>query len=224
MAAGVPVIRQRVLVRVAMCASLGWLLCGCESQSDTLRIGQILYEQITGLGGSETVPRAQVVAVPYATLGVRLGSSGQAMFVLESRSGASLQWVGGKQFAISTRDGRILRTAGFVHNLSGFLDETLGDANGSPTSRIYRYDLADLNAYGVSVHCSERDVGQEQIVIVGDAHETRHIIEDCVAEDLDWSFSNEFWKDVASNYVWRSLQYIHPGLDPIALETLRPTN
>jgi hypothetical protein len=187
-----------------------------------LRIGEILFQQISGIGGSDGVQRSQVTAIPFATLGVRLGSSAEAMFVLESSSGAVLQWVGGTQFGIATRDGRIIRTTGFVHNLSGFLDETPAGGQNPPASRDYRYDLADINAYGVSVHCAERDVGEEQIVILGDAHATRHIIEDCTAPQLDWNFSNEFWKDVASHFVWRSVQYLHPGLDPITLESLRP--
>jgi hypothetical protein len=207
-----------------VCAGLAAPLCACESNSDSLRIGKMIYERIAGVGGSDSVPRTQVVAIPYATLGVRLGSSAEAMFVLESRSGAALQWVGGSEFAISTRGGRILRTAGFVHNLSGFLEETTQPAKGPTDSRDYRYDLADMNAYGVSVHCSEHDAGQEQIVIIGDVHQTRHVIENCVAAELDWSFSNEYWKDIASNYILRSIQYIHPGLDPVALETLRPAD
>jgi hypothetical protein len=222
MAARIPVIRRRMFAALT-CAGLAWPLCACESHSDLVRIGQMLLQQIGG-GGSDSVPRAQVAAISYATLGVRLGSSGEAMFVLESKSGAVLQWVGGAQFAVATRDGRILRTAGFVHNLSGFHDETPIGGQGSPVSREYRYDLADLNAYALAVHCSVRDAGKERIVILGDAHDTQHIIEDCTAPELDWNFSNEFWRDSASNYVWRSLQYVHPGLDPIALESLRPSD
>jgi len=221
MAARLSVIRQRLL-RTLACIGLAGPLAACSYQPDTVRIGEVLFQQISGIGGSEGVPRSQVAAIPYATLGVRLGSGTEGMFVLQSKSGAVLQWVGGTQFGIATRDGRILRTTGFVHNLSGFLDETAAGGQNPPASRDYRYDLADLNAYGVAVHCAERDVGQEQIVILGDAHATRHVMEDCSAPELGWNFSNEFWKDVASDFVWRSVQYIHPGLDPITLETLRP--
>jgi hypothetical protein len=221
MAARLSVIRQRLL-RTLACIGLAGALAACSSQPDSLRIGEILFQQISGIGGSEDVPRSQVAAIPYATLGVRLDSGTEAMFVLQSKSGAVLQWVGGTQFGIATRDGRILRTTGFVHNLSGFLDETPPAGQNPSASRDYRYDLADLNAYGIAVHCTQRDVGQEQIVILGETHAARHVIEDCTAPELDWNFSDEFWKDVATDFVWRSVQYVHPGLDPITLETLRP--
>jgi hypothetical protein len=204
---------------------LVWPLCACETHSAGLRIGQILWDQVAGVTGSDGVPRSQVAAISYATLGVRLGSSGEAMFVLQAKSGGDLHWVGGTQFAIATRDGRILRTTGFVHNLTGFQDVSSPAVQAAgEISQEYQYDLADINAYGVIVRCSEHDAGQEQIDVVGGTHTTRHVIQDCSAPELDWSFSNEFWRDVDSNYVWRSLQYVHPGLDPIELESLRPAN
>jgi hypothetical protein len=159
------------------------------------------------------------VDVSYATLGVQLGSSDQAMFVMESKSGSDLQWVDKTQFAITTRDGRILRTAGFKYNLKGV--QTDANPTGS-TARDYRYDLADLNAYGVMVHCVLRDAGAEQIVILGDTHRTRHLLEDCAAPELDWSFTNEYWVNPESGFVWRSIQNVHPELDPITLVTFRP--
>ncbi len=216
---------RQQLLRTLVCASLAWPLCACEGHSDVERLGQMIYQQFAGIGDSGSVPQSQVAAIPYATLGVRLGSSGQAMFVLEGRSGSDMQWVGGTQFAIATRDGRILRTTGFVHNLTGFREEEPRPAPaGAAAVHDYEFDLADMNAYGVVVHCSEHEVGREQIVIVGYAHETRHVVEDCAAPELDWNFTDEFWRDVASNYVWRSLQYVHPGLDAITLESLRPVN
>lgn len=199
------------------CAALAGSLGACAGQSDLSRVGSLLVQQVAGIGSTSYVSRAQVLAIPYATLGVRLGSSDQAMLVLEGTSAGTLQWVGGTQFAIATRNGRILRTVGFEHNLASL--QPAGPAAGGTD---YRYDLPDLNAYGVAVHCSETDAGREQIEILGDAHQTEHVLEDCVAPELDWTFRNEFWRDSANGFVWRSVQSVHPGLDPLELETLRP--
>jgi hypothetical protein len=221
MAARFPVKHGRLL-RVLACACLAWPLAACETHSDLLQVGELLYQGIVG-GGADEVPRSKVAAVPFATLGVRLGSSGQAMFVLESKSGEKLEWVGGTQFAIATRDGRILRTVGFVHNLSGFREDTSASPHDTiPTKRDFRYDLADMNAYNVFVHCNDQDAGPEQVTIIGETHKVRHVIEDCEAPEIAWSFRNEFWRDAATGAVWRSVQYVHPGLDPVTLETLRP--
>ncbi len=204
---------------IGACAIVAMALAGCQGGSDAERIGQLLRMQIQSIGGPVEVPRDQVAAIPYATLGIQLGSSDQAMFVLEGKSGDDLQWVGGTQFAITTRGGRILRTAGFKYNLTG-LQRT--ESAGSLGSREYRYDLADMNDYGIVVRCALRDSGAERIVILGDAHDTHHLIEDCTAAELDWSFTNEYWVNPASGFVWQSVQNIHPGLDPITLVTFRP--
>ncbi|MGD0192680.1 MAG: YjbF family lipoprotein [Rhizomicrobium sp.] len=212
---------MQTVLRLMLCAAVVLPLGGCENHSDMVSVADLILQGVGGIGGSDDIARSKVVSIPYATLGVRLGSSGEAMFVLESRSGANLQWVGGTQLALATRDGRILRTAGFVHNLSGFHDETATQS--SPETHDYRYDLADINAYGVLVRCKDHDAGQEQVTIIGELHSTHHLIEDCAAPDLEWNFRNEFWRDTASGIVWRSIQYVHPGLDPVSLETLRPS-
>ena len=114
------------------------------------RLGEMIYQQIAGVGGSESVPRAQVVGVPYATLGVRLGSSAEAMFVLESRSGAALQRVGGSEFAISTREWPNSSHRRDSSTTSpGFWTKrhSPGKRFNPLMSRDYRYDLADLNAW-----------------------------------------------------------------------------
>jgi hypothetical protein len=123
-------------------------------------------------------------------------------------------------FAITTRGGRILRTAGFKYNLAGL--QSADSGAGGPENREYRYDLADMDDYGITVRCALRDNGAERIVILGDAHQTHHLTEDCTAAELDWNFTNEYWVNPTSGFVWQSVQNIHPGLDTITLVTLRP--
>jgi hypothetical protein len=218
MAARIPMNGEK-LRRIGVGACLAMALAGCQGGSNWERIGQLFRMQIQSIGGPAEVQRDQVVAIPYATLGVQLGSSDQAMFVLQGKSGNDLQWVGGTQFAIATRGGRILRTAGFKFNLTG-LQST--DHAGGAESRDYRYDFADMNDYGIVVRCTLHDSGAERIVILGDAHETHHLIEDCTAAEIDWSFTNEYWVNPTSGFVWKSVQNVHPGLDSIILVTLRP--
>lgn len=209
----------RRLRNLVACACGAIMVAGCQGSSDAERIGQLIRIEIQSIGGTVEVPRDKVVAIPFATLGVQLGSSDQAMFVLQGKSGDDLQWVGGTQFAITTRGGRILRTAGFKFNIAGLQSEEVA---GSSADREYLYDFADLNDYGVVVKCVLRDSGPERVMILGDAHETHHLLEDCAATEMDWSFTNEYWVNPTSGFVWQSIQNIHPGLDPITLVTLRP--
>jgi len=225
MAARLPMMRQ--IGGILLAGALGFCLVGCSdmgdlSNSDSVVMGQLLLRAITGIGSSSSVPRARVAAVPYATLGVRLGSSDQSMFVLATKSGDDLVWRGGPQLAITTRNGRIVRTAGFVNNLSGFQANVKA---GSPTggslgTTTYLYDYADQSRYGIVIRCNVQNLGPEQITIIGVAINAHHLAEDCSAPQLGWSFRNEFWQD-AAGLVWKSKQYVAPELDAFTLELLR---
>lgn len=201
-------------------------LAGCTgaedfSNSDTGRIGLLLFHEVTSIGSTESVPRSRVAAVPYATLGVRLGSSDQSMFVLSGKSGTDLIWLGGRHLAITTRDGRIVRTVGFAQNLSGFQIGREPAAQADAGVENFLYDYAEKSLYGIPVKCVARDVGSERVLIIGAPHDTSHIVETCSAAQIDWHFRNQFWRD-SSGVVWKSEQSVSPDLDAFSLEILRP--
>ncbi|HEY6578823.1 MAG TPA: YjbF family lipoprotein [Rhizomicrobium sp.] len=211
------------LARAVCVGAFALCVAGCTgagdlSNTDTGRMGALLFHAIAGIGSSDAVPRARVAAVPYASLGVRLGSSDESLFVLASKSGDNLVWLGGPRLAITTRNGRVVRTAGFEHNLTGF---QVASMQAAADGENYLYDFSDRSRYGVAVKCLRQNLGAERIVIVGVPHDTSHLVEDCAAPELDWRFRDEFWRD-ASGFVWKSEQYAAPGLDRFTLEILRP--
>jgi hypothetical protein len=203
-------------------------LTGCQdlgtlsgSNSDFGKMGVLLLHQITGIGSSESVPRERAAAIPYASLGVRLGGSDESMFVLASKSGEDLLWLGGKAVAVTTRHGRVVRTVGFRYNVSGVQLAEPAKRDSAQATIEYLYDFAEQSRYGIPVKCVRRIIGAERIVIIGVSHDTSHLAEDCSASGMDWSFRNEFWVD-AAGYTWKSREFIEPRLDPLGLEVLRP--
>jgi hypothetical protein len=226
MAARFPMTRR--IGALILAGALGFAVAGCSdlgssfSDSDSVVMGQLLLHAITGIGSSSPVPRARVAAVPFATLGVRLGSSDESLFVLATKAGSDLVWRGGPQLAVTTRNGRIVRTAGFVHNLSGFQVDVRSStpAGERGDSKTYLYDFADQARYGIAINCAVQNLGIERITIIEVSIDTTHLAEDCTAPQLGWSFRNEFWQD-ATGFVWKSKQYVVPELDAFTLEVLR---
>jgi hypothetical protein len=226
MAASSRIIGQARSALLAVAVALA--LAGCEdfgnvsaTDTDAGKIGVLLWREITGIGSSASVPRERAAAIPYASLGVRLGRSDESMFVLASRSGDDLLWLGGKRLAVTTRHGRVVRTVGFASNVSGVHLAGTSKQDFSQASVDYLYDFAEQSRYGIPVKCTRQNLGPEKIVIIGVAHDTSHITEDCNASGLDWSFQNEFWID-AAGYVWKSRQVVAPRFDAFSLEVLRP--
>ena len=197
--------------------------CGSMANTDTdiANLGTILFRAIGGIGSSSGIPRERAAAIPYASLGVRIGRSDEAMFVLASKSGDDLLWLGGTSIAVVTRHGRVVRTAGFAHNVSGVHAAEGVKQDLTQPSVDYLYDFGDQARYGVPVRCTRQSLGTERITIIGVPRDTTHVAEDCSASAMDWSFRNEFWVD-SLGYVWKSRQFVVPQLDPLTLEVLRP--
>jgi hypothetical protein len=166
----------------------------------------------------------EAAAVPYASMGLRVGDSTQIMLILAADEGGQRLWTSSSGIAITTRDGRIVRTAGISYDMSGFVAQS--DVAEGSGSRVVRWqaDFPDLGFYSIAVVCRDRVTGDEVIVILGKEIHTRHVEEKCRTESsqLNWSFKNNFWLDPSDGMVWRSTQHVHPKLDAIETETLRP--
>ena len=175
-------------------------------------------------GDSQKVTLEEASSVPYASMGVRLGGGAETMIILAGDAGGQRLWTSSAKIAITTSDGRIVRTAGFEHNLGGY--EPRGETQSEGGVRIVRWqaDFPDLNLYSVPITCQDRQAGNETIVLLGADIRTKRIEETCATAGgrIDWSFRNTYWVDPDSGFIWRSIQHVHPQLDAIESEILRP--
>lgn len=188
-------------------------------------VGQIY--RLTKAAWSSTdrnVTMAQAAASPYASMGIRLGDGPQSMVILATDSGNERLWTSAAHITLATRNGRIVRTAGLEHNLSGY--QTVRDTDNENGTRtiLWFADFADLGRYSVPIQCRDRNAGPETITILGKTIHTRRVNESCASQSsrLDWTFHNTYWRDPESNLTWRSIQHVHPGTEAIETEILRP--
>ncbi len=209
--------RMRIAVVGVLAATV---MSGCSVNPDAVRMGQFLMRSVTGAGG-EKLPREQIAAIPYATMGLAIGANPQALLVLGAATDQGLEWYAGERILIVTRDGRVLRTVGLRYDL-GLLRTGSDTADNGGVEHQFFVDFADRGAFGIPMRCRVTYAGNEDIEILGGLIPTRRRIERCRAEVLDWDFENVFWEDPATGYVWRSSQHIHPQSPPIMLEVLRP--
>ena len=193
-------------------------LAGCGNTADVVRAGRLLLSAVDGM--NEKIPLETAAAVPFASMGLELGSSPQVMLVLGTSTSDELGWFVGRQLFVATRQGRVVRTAGLPYDLGGYRRLTANQPGVSAIS--YTVDFPDLGAYGAAVLCTQTDRGDDTVSILGTGIPTRHIIEHCSAPSLRWTFDNEYWEDRTTRYIWRSRQYVHPKSAAIVLEVFRP--
>jgi Group 4 capsule polysaccharide lipoprotein gfcB, YjbF len=212
----------------ALAAAL--LLAGCTSAgtSDYQLYYQALRRSITDSFGTARVTRDQAAAIPYASMGYRLNDGPERLLVLATDTNGERLWTSASHIVIVTRGGRIVRTVGLTHNISGVTPQlgkdipALASALKGSVMSTRRADFPDIAAYDVAVTCKASDRGMEAIAILGQGVTTQKIDEVCQSPRLNWSFTDSYWLDPDSGLVWRSIQHVSPKGGRIETEILRP--
>ncbi len=215
--------RLRRRIPAALLLALGVSLGGCSSDSanDWLALYKIAKQSWTAGDGS--IQLNEAAAIPYATLGVRIGDEPEHLVVLATDSGGERLWTSAARVALTTRGGRIVSTAGLAQNLGALSMGTVFEADWRTAQHVtLTVDFPDLGFYAVSIDCNDVPAGDDPISILGVTLSTFRVDETCESKQLDWKFTNTYWVSSTSNRVWRSVQHIHPKLDAIEIELLRP--
>jgi hypothetical protein len=217
--------RPRIACGGLLAAGCLLLLAACSSE----RNGEwdIVYNMFSQSFGGEGpgVTYQQAAAVPFASIGIRVGNSAEGMLVLGTTNRDEQIWSAASHIVLLTRGGRILRTAGLEHNRSD-MRIVRGNISTPPTTgvteTVWEADFADLHLNSVPIVCRATPRGTEPIDNFGTAVPTIRVDEECRSDKLDWSFVNSYWIAPQTGLTWRSVQYISPKLDPLKIRLLRP--
>lgn len=205
------------------------LLGGCTSggNSDYQAYLQVVRQSLHQSFGSGGVTRAAAAAVPFASMGIRLGDAPESLLVLASDTNGDQLWTSKSNIVLLTRNGRIHHTVGLHQNLSA-LSATVGSnlnpalALKNPAMNSLSADFADIGVYAAAITCRMAAQRQETIVILGKAISTIRVDEACRSPSLRWNFTNQYWVDPESGFVWRTQQHVHPRGDILRTEIFRP--
>jgi len=216
----------------SLAAALALLAAGCSSDNsgntNYSQFYQIMRQSVSASFGNMRVTREQATAIPYATLGYSLDGGNQAVLILATDNGGELLWTSPAHVVIVTRDGRIVRTLGLPHDLSGLtardnaLSAAPAAATRGPFSTTRLEDFPELGLYGVIVSCRAHVVGRQVIKILGQPVSTIRVDEACQSRKPEWSFVDNYWVDGDNGLVWRSRQHVHPKDGVIETEVFRP--
>ena len=103
-----------VLLLAGGCSSAG------SGNTNYSQFYQLMKQGWAATTGKVRVTHDQAAAIPYASLGYSLDDGNQVMLVLATDANGELLWTSPSHVVIVTRDGRIIRTLGLPHDLSGF--------------------------------------------------------------------------------------------------------
>lgn len=207
------------------------ITAGCSSgQSGNTNYSQFLEIARQGMKasfGKIRVTREQAAAIPYASMGYTQDGGNESMLILGTDSGGEQLWTSAARVVIVTRDGRIARTLGLGHDLSGMTSRggvlpPPAAAVAAPFTSTRLQDYPEMDMYGVIVTCSARAVARQTIKILGQPIATMRVDESCRARKPEWSFADSYWVDSDNGRVWRARQHVHPQGGIIETEIFRP--
>jgi hypothetical protein len=214
-------------------AALALLVAGCSSggsdNNTYSHFYEILQQSVKASFGKVRVTREQAAAIPYASMGYRLDGDNENVLILGTDSGGEQLWTSPLKVVMVTRDGRIVRTLGLAHDLSGLTDRGNGVMSApaaaiqAPFTSTRLEDFPELGMYGVIVSCRARAAGRQTIKILGQPIVTMRVDEACRSQKPEWSFVDNYWVDIDNGRVWRSRQHVHPKGGMIETEIFRPS-
>lgn len=206
------------------------LLAACSSSgpSDYSQYWEMMKQSVSGTFGKSSITLQQAGAIPYASMGWRLNGGSQNIIVLASDNGGEQMWTSAARIVLVTRDGRIKRTVGLPHDIAALVPRTNEDFKSpaatakTPGPQQYSADFPDAGIYGAQIVCRAAPKGARAITILEQRIATVRIEEKCSSPALRWSFTNVYWTDPQTGFVWRSRQVIHPAGDTLETEIFRP--
>jgi hypothetical protein len=201
----------------------------CQACGDTWTKGIPQAARTYVLKGEDlTLTRDDVTRIPYASIAVRFSNNAQSLLILARYEGDDLHWISTQREVLVTRHGRLVKTYGLPNDIRDTHFMT-ADPVGKPIAAdamqsdcLRTIDLEPRHVDGIVIRSRFENAGREELTILDAKLATELWIESNVAPDLDWSFTNRFWIDAGSGYVWKSQQYLSPGLPPLEIIVYRP--
>jgi len=212
--------------------ALALALASCSSSNsgntNYTQFYQLMRQSLSASFGKIRVTRDQAASVAYASMGYSMDGGNQGMLILATDSGGELLWTSSAHVVIVTRQGRIVRTLGLDHDLSGLTTRNNAPppppaaAIQAPFTTTRLQDFPELGLYGIEVSCRAHMVGRQSITILGQTVPTVRVDETCRSNQPDWSFTDNFWVDGDTGLVWRSRQHVNPKGGTVETEIFRP--
>ncbi|MEM1161544.1 MAG: YjbF family lipoprotein [Pseudomonadota bacterium] len=222
-----------VLTRIAVVLLSGLALSACSSgRASTF---EILFDQLKGTISADPIAplpeltRAELNQVPFATIALsRESQEGRAYVAATVDNGGYVSYQDANRRSVVLKGGMISGTRGFPFDLAAVkhqIDDPIAvqtppDRWPPVLSRNYQYWLSGAADFQISVRCVLETVVREDIEIVEIRFPVVRIQERCANSRR--SFTNTYWADPDSGFIWKSVQWVGPRAEPLTLEIIRP--
>jgi hypothetical protein len=223
------------LIRVSSVIGPVFITTGCAELPLIANAAEAITYAVLGAPDVD-INRESINENPYASISAKIGSGPRSILVLGKKENGTNHWYSADNAVIVTRDGRVIRTAGFPENLRKTTSKRHDPVNrvlhkktyDTKKQRLYYsreldMDLGSKARFGIPVRSTFETIGPKEIEIAGITIKTILVREKNDALTINWSFTNHYWVDAFDGFIWKSRQHVSRSFPPIDIEILKPS-
>ena len=225
---------RATIIRLIAAMALAGTVAACAQRQANL------IQQVLELGANELTrddpqanplpSRAELDEIPYPMIAISRSDSPATGIVIAVTANADgyATYQDQTRRSVILRGGQVSGTQGFGYDLSAIKGQRNDPVvRRTPVAdwpdrliRNYQFSLQSTPDFQITVVCTLQPVVREQVVIFEIAQDVMRVQEDCRNDTRQ--FSNTYWADPDTGFIWKSTQWIGPRVTPLTVEVIRP--
>ncbi len=205
------------------------VLSGCSTNREQESPFAAFYSAYQALSAKQNLSQSEAEKLPYAVMQVSLNKNHNVLMPLGHMSGNELKWYSQDRFGFTTNSGRVTQVYNVQSELSSIKADALwkrfelqGFALNQRVKLPITLDFLSLNRFAVKGTLTIEGVSFEERVLWGLPVKLLRIEEQIQIPSMDYSYTNVYWKDTKTNFIWESIQKWGPNVPEIHYQVVKP--
>jgi hypothetical protein len=205
------------------------VLSGCATNRGQESPLSAFYEAYQALSAKQSLLRSEAAQLPYAVMQVSLNQNHNILMPLGHMSGNELKWYSQDRFGFTTNSGRVTQVYNVQSELSSIKTNALWKRFELPSFALNQrvklpieLDFLSLNRFAVKGTLTIEGVAFEERVLWGFPVQLLRIEEQVQIPSMNYDYTNIYWKDTKTNFIWESIQKWGPNVPEIHYQVVKP--
>jgi len=206
-----------------------FFLLGCSTNREESVLSVQSSQSYLGLLKNNELSKEQAAQFPYSVLQVALDDGHKVLMPLGYLEGKQQQWFSTDLFSFTTRGGRISQIYNTDEEISNiervdfYKNITLQTMKPKQSfNLVVEMDFLTQKRFGVKAFLTVEVKGMEERVLWGVPVSLLRVEEKVFIPSMDFEFTNLYWKDPNTHFIWESVQKWGPKSLKIHYKVLNP--
>lgn len=222
-------IKNRILCGFFMVLLLFVFLTGCSTNRSQLNVFNAFYAAYSAVSEDNSLTREAAQKLPYASLQVSLNGNNPVIMVLGTDLSDRQKWYSKDRFSFTTQSARVTQVYNVKSELSSIRPSLLWQrflinniALNQKITLPLELDFLSLKRFAVKAVVTLHGVGFENRMLWGKPVNLLRIEEEVTIPSMGYRYTNIYWKDTKTGFIWESIQKWGPDVPEIHYQVMKP--